>query len=55
MAATATPASLPRLLLPSPPPPQVRNFEGALLRMWDIHCQGGGPRDFEVPDQQGQQ
>ena len=31
---------------------QVRNFEAALLRMWDIHCEGGGPRDFEVLDQQ---
>ncbi|KAI7842191.1 hypothetical protein COHA_004104 [Chlorella ohadii] len=30
----------------------VRNFEAALLRMWDIHCEGGGPRDFEVLDQQ---
>jgi hypothetical protein len=26
----------------------VRDFERTLLRMWDIHCEGGGPRDFEV-------
>jgi protein O-GlcNAc transferase len=30
----------------------VCNFEAALQRMWAIHCEGGGPRDFEVPDQQ---
>lgn len=36
----------------SPLSRQVRNFEATLLRMWDIHCEGGGPRDFEVPDQQ---
>ena len=26
----------------------VRDFERVLLRMWEIHCEGGGPRDFEV-------
>jgi protein O-GlcNAc transferase len=26
----------------------VRDFERCLLRMWDIHCEGGGPRDFDV-------
>ena len=26
----------------------VRGFELTLLRMWEIHCQGGGPTDFEV-------
>lgn len=27
----------------------VRDFERTLLRMWEIHCEGGGPRDFETP------
>ena len=26
----------------------VADFERALLRMWDIHCEGRGPRSFEV-------
>jgi hypothetical protein len=26
----------------------VRDFERLLLRMWEIHCEGGGPRDFRV-------
>lgn len=30
----------------------VRDFERVLTRMWDIHCEGGAPRDFEVrPDE----
>jgi protein O-GlcNAc transferase len=30
----------------------VRDFERVLSRMWDIHCEGGGARDFEVrPDE----
>lgn len=28
----------------------VRDFERCLLRMWDIHCEGGSPRDFEVAE-----
>ncbi|PSC71029.1 putative UDP-N-acetylglucosamine-peptide N-acetylglucosaminyltransferase SEC [Micractinium conductrix] len=27
----------------------VADFERTLLRMWDIHCEGRGPRDFETP------
>ena len=26
----------------------VRDLERVLLRMWEIHCEGGGPRSFEV-------
>ena len=26
----------------------VADFERVLLRMWDIHCEGRGPRSFEV-------
>ena len=26
----------------------VADFDRALLRMWEIHCEGNGPRDFEV-------
>ncbi len=26
----------------------LRDFERVLLRMWDIHCEGGGPRDFKL-------
>ena len=26
----------------------VADLERALLRMWDIHCEGRGPRSFEV-------
>lgn len=26
----------------------VRDFERVLTRMWSIHCEGTGPRDFEV-------
>ncbi len=26
----------------------VRDFERTLLRMWEIHCEGRGPRTFEV-------
>ncbi|GAB4819185.1 hypothetical protein N2152v2_006231 [Parachlorella kessleri] len=26
----------------------VRDLEKVLFRMWDIHCEGAGPRDFEV-------
>lgn len=26
----------------------VRDFEKVLKKMWDIHCEGKGPRDFEV-------
>ena len=29
-------------------PPQVRDLEAALLKMWAIHTQGAGPRTFEV-------
>lgn len=28
----------------------VRDFERVLFRMWEIHCEGGGPRTFEVTD-----
>ena len=27
---------------------QVRDLEKVLLRMWDIHCEGRGPRPFQV-------
>ena len=26
----------------------VRDLERVYARMWAIHCEGGGPRDFEV-------
>lgn len=26
----------------------VADLESCLLRMWEIHCEGGGPRDFDV-------
>lgn len=26
----------------------VRNLEKVFFRMWDIHCEGKGPRSFEV-------
>ncbi len=26
----------------------VRDLEKVFAGMWDIHCEGGGPRDFEV-------
>lgn len=26
----------------------VRDFERCLARMWEIHCDGGGPHDFDV-------
>lgn len=26
----------------------VRDLEKVFLKMWDIHCEGKGPRDFEV-------
>ncbi|KAI8466334.1 MAG: TPR-like protein [Monoraphidium minutum] len=28
----------------------VRDLERVLFRMWDIHCEGGGPRTFEITD-----
>lgn len=27
----------------------VRNLEKVFFRMWDIHCEGQGPRSFEIP------
>lgn len=29
----------------------VADWEACLARMWEIHCEGGGPRDFDVPSQ----
>ena len=26
----------------------IRDLEKVYLKMWDIHCQGNGPRTFEV-------
>ena len=26
----------------------VADMDGLLLRMWDIHCSGSGPRTFQV-------
>jgi protein O-GlcNAc transferase len=31
-------------------PRWVRSLERVLFRMWEIHCEGGGPRTFEVPE-----
>ena len=28
----------------------VRDFEKILIKMWDIHCEGNGPRDFDLTD-----
>jgi hypothetical protein len=32
----------------------VRGYERTLLRMWDLHCQGGAPADFEMGLEQPQ-
>lgn len=26
----------------------VRDFESIFMKMWDIHCEGNGPRTFEL-------